>query len=171
MDIVSHALWGGIVLGRKGRRAFLVAASLSILPDLLSEGLFGALYVLGIGGMPPWDQGHPNITTYPLWAQHLYGGTHSLVAFALVFLTVTVLAGRLVWPLCAWALHILIDIPTHSLQLFPTPFLWPLSEFKIDGISWSHPVVLGADVLLLVLSYSVWWRNSRQTSACQFERE
>lgn len=170
MDIVSHAFWGGVVLGRHSRRAFLVAASVSVLPDLLSEGFFGGIFVLGIGGMPTWDQGHPNITAYPLWAQQLYGGTHSLVSFALVFLLVSVLTGRLVWSLCAWALHILIDIPTHSLQLFPTPFLWPLSEFKVDGIRWSHPAILGSNVFLLLLTYSLWWRTSRHASECQFER-
>ncbi len=156
MDFVSHALWGGVSFGRKSKRVFLLAASLSILPDILTEGLFFVLYLLGIGGMPGWENGHPNISDYPIFAQNLYNITHSLIIFALVFALVWIMARRPVWIVAAWGLHILIDIPTHSLALFPTPFLWPISYFRVDGIGWDSPIILTIDILLIVAVYSLW---------------
>jgi membrane-bound metal-dependent hydrolase YbcI (DUF457 family) len=162
VDFVSHALWGGIAFGRRTRKAFLVAAGISVLPDLLTEGLFGILYMLGIGDMPAWDAGHPNITEFPLWAQSLYSATHSLVLFTLAFFLMWAVMGKPVWLVGAWGLHIIIDIPTHSLALFPTPFLWPVSDFKVDGVDWSNPLVLGTNLLLLVVVYYLWRARARR---------
>ncbi len=156
MDIVSHALWGGVSLGRENRKKFLLAAVISIMPDALTEGLFMVLLLLKVGGMPGWEHGHPNITDYPLFAQDLYALTHSLVIFSLVFALVWVVARRPVWLVAAWGLHILIDIPTHSLALFPTPFLWPISDFKVNGIGWDNPIILIPDAFLLILAYALW---------------
>ena len=114
------------------------------------------LYLLDIGGMPRWEHGHPNINDYPMFAQSLYNITHSLVVFAVVFGLLWVVVRNPVWVVAAWGLHILIDIPTHSLALFPTPFLWPISDFRVDGIGWDNTVVLVTDIVLLTLVYSVW---------------
>jgi membrane-bound metal-dependent hydrolase YbcI (DUF457 family) len=171
MDIVSHALWGGIALGRRGRRAFALAAGISLLPDVLTEGLFGGFFLLHLGGMPGWEHGHPDISVYPLWAQHLYNVTHSLVVFAFAFLLVWALVRRPVWVVAAWGLHVLIDIPTHSLKLFPTPFLWPLSSFKINGANWGQPAILGTDELLLLVAYSVWFFLRRRSNAVAAEAD
>ena len=155
MDFVSHALWGGIAFGRRARKAFFAAAGISLLPDVLTEGLFAVLSVLSIAGMPGWDHGHPDITAYPLWAQNFYNFTHSLVVFTLAFLLICAFVRKPVWVVGAWGLHILIDIPTHSMELFPTPFLWPLSDFKIDGVGWHNPIVFGANALLLLGAYAL----------------
>jgi membrane-bound metal-dependent hydrolase YbcI (DUF457 family) len=157
MDFVSHALWGGVSFGRKNKRTYLLAAGISILPDILTEGLFFGLYLLHIGNMPGWQNGHPNITDYPAFAQNLYNITHSLIIFAVVFALVWVLNKKPIWITAAWGLHILIDIPTHSLALFPTPFLWPLSNLRVDGIGWDNPLILGIDMLLLTASYMLWF--------------
>ena len=162
MDFVSHSLWGGVALGRSSRKAFLIAAGISLLPDLLTEGLFAVLHLLDIGGMPSWSDGHPNIPAYPSWAQHLYSGTHSFVLFTPTFVLLWASVGKPAWIIGAWGLHILIDIPTHSLALFPTPFLWPLSDFKINGLAWHSPVVFGANVLLLIAAYSLWLTQRRR---------
>lgn len=156
MDFVSHALWGGSAFGRRTRKAFYAAAGISLLPDVMTEGLFGVLYLVNLGSMPGWDQGHPNIIAYPLWARNLYNFTHSLVAFAVGFLLIWAIVKKPVWVVGAWGLHILIDIPTHSLELFPTPFLWPFSDFKVDGVGWHNPIVFGTNVLLLLGIYSLW---------------
>ncbi|MEZ5357254.1 MAG: hypothetical protein R3F48_00395 [Candidatus Zixiibacteriota bacterium] len=156
MDIISHALWGGVAFGRTNRARFLAAGSVSILPDLLTEGLFGVLLFLGIGNMPGWENGHPNITDYPLFAQNLYSLTHSLLIFAVVFGIAFLIYKKPIWPLAGWGLHILIDIPTHSRALFPTPFLWPISSFTFDGIPWHTPIILTLDVILLGLACILW---------------
>ncbi|UCC78268.1 MAG: hypothetical protein JSW64_08240 [Candidatus Zixiibacteriota bacterium] len=156
MDFVSHALWGGVSFGRKNNKIFLLAAGISIVPDILTEGLFFVLYLLNIGGMPGWEQGHPNINDYPMFARNLYNITHSLVIFAIVFGLFWLASSRPIWIVAAWGLHILIDIPTHSLALFPTPFLWPISDLKVDGIGWDNPIILAIDVILLIAVYSLW---------------
>jgi len=74
----------------------------------------------------------------PHWMQLLHHIFHSLpVVFAVSLLA------RLVndeWPRWgkAWALHILIDIPTHSRQHWAPQFLWPISDVTVDGISWAE---------------------------------
>ena len=162
MDIVSHALWGGIAFGRRSRKAFCIAAGISLLPDVMTEGLFGLLYLLKIGNMPGWEHGHPDIIAYPLWAQNLYNFTHSLIVFLLCFLHIWMFVRKPLWIAGAWGLHILIDIPTHSMALFPTPFLWPLSDYKFDGIGWHHPMVLSANALLLLSVYRVQRRRRKR---------
>ncbi len=162
MDFVSHSLWGGICFGRKNTALFILAASISILPDILTEGLFMILYLLKSGGMPGWEHGHPNISDYPAFAQNLYNVTHSLIIFAAVFILICIIARRPIWIAAAWGLHILIDIPTHSLTLFPTPFLWPISDFKINGIGWDNPLILIIDIILLIAAYSLWFYRKFQ---------
>jgi membrane-bound metal-dependent hydrolase YbcI (DUF457 family) len=156
MDFVSHGLWGSVSFGRKSKKLFMLAAGISILPDILTEGLFGALYLLNIGGMPGWEHGHPNISDYPTFAQNLYNITHSIVIFAIMFGLLWIILRRPMWIIAVWGLHILIDVPTHSLALFPTPFLWPISDFKVDGIGWDNPVILAIDIILLTTAYSLW---------------
>ena len=46
-----------------------------------------------------------------------------------------------IWPL--------LDIPTHTLQFFPTPVFHPISDYGFDGTRWSDPVILVPNVLLL----------------------
>jgi hypothetical protein len=156
MDFISHSLWGGIAFGRRSKRLFWLAIIISLLPDFLTEGLFGVLNLIGVKGIPGWENGHPNITDYPVWAQNLYSITHSLVIFTLVFLLIWVVVRKPIWIICAWGLHILIDIPTHSLALFPTPFLWPISDFMFNGIGWDNALILTVDIFLLIASYSIW---------------
>jgi len=64
--------------------------------------------------------------------------------------------------LLAWALHIIIDIPTHSYELFPTPFLWPISDFKINGIPWDNSIILIPDIILLIILYTFWFYKSKK---------
>ena len=42
------------------------------------------------------------------------------------------------WEMTGWLIHIVMDIPTHSKTFYPTLFLWPLSDWHFDGISWAN---------------------------------
>jgi hypothetical protein len=67
----------------------------------------------------------------PRWMETVHRACHSFP----VALVVRVLYGR--WPrreLAAWALHIAVDIPTHSRQLWGPRFLWPFSDVAVDGV-------------------------------------
>ena len=54
----------------------------------------------------------------------------------------------------AWALHICMDIFTHSTAFFPTPFLWPVSDVHFDGMPWSTPIIFIPNVVLLAVLYA-----------------
>ncbi|MBI3671680.1 hypothetical protein HY249_02705 [Candidatus Azambacteria bacterium] len=83
----------------------------------------------------------------------LYNISHSLIVFCIVFFAVYLIFKRPVWELGAWLLHILIDIPTHSYKFFPTPFLWPVSNWKYDGFSWGNPTFLISNYLSILAVY------------------
>lgn len=119
-----------------------------ILPDILS---FGIIFIINlINGN--FHRGPPPINTLPKWLFGAYNMTHSFVVFIVVFLVIYLITKKWFWPLTAWGIHILIDIPTHSFRYFPTPFLWPLSSYKFGGISWATPwfLILNYSALMIV---------------------
>ncbi len=155
MDILSHGLWGGISFGRKSKKDFWLAFGMGIMPDLLSFGILTVATILGWSARPDWG-GRPMNSDIPNYVHTLYDITHSLVVFLLVFLAIYLLRKKPFWPMMAWGLHILMDIPTHTTEFFATPFLWPLSSVRVNGISWGHPIIMIPDILLLLILY-VWF--------------
>ncbi len=57
------------------------------------------------------------------------------------------------WEMWGWFIHILMDIPTHSGQLYPTLFLWPLSDWYVDGNSWGNRRFMVANYLSLLIVF------------------
>lgn len=53
----------------------------------------------------------------------------------------------------AWFLHILMDIPTHTYRFYPTPFLWPVSDVKLNGFSWATPWFMIVNYSIIILIY------------------
>jgi hypothetical protein len=78
---------------------------------------------------------------------------------------VWLLVRRPVLEMLGWALHILIDIPSHSLRFFATPFLWPLSGYSVDGIPWGNRWYMLINYSALVIVYLLLWRTSRRAGA------
>ena len=70
MDVISHGLWGGVLLGRKKRTEFVLASAFSVLPDIFAEGIMFLFIFLGLDNMPGLKNGHPNITDFPVYAQN-----------------------------------------------------------------------------------------------------
>lgn len=165
MDIVSHGLWGGLGFGRRSRSSFWWAFFFGIAPDLLSFGIFTAMTFLGFSEHLDWSSGnHPDPSQIPSYVHGLYDITHSLIVFSVVFGLIWLLRKKPLYELSAWGLHILLDIPTHSNGFFPTPFLWPLSDFTVSGIPWSHPVIFIPNVTLLAVLY-FWFFVIRKRAA------
>ncbi len=155
MDIVSHGLYGGVAFGRKNRTNFWLSFFFGVMPDLFSFGLFTAGTWIGLFDHPDWSSGrHPDPSQIPQFVSTFYDYTHSLVIFALVFGLVWLIRQRPWWIMAGWGLHILVDIPTHSSAFFPTPFLFPLSDFHIDGHPWSTPEIFLPNVILLIALYT-----------------
>jgi hypothetical protein len=156
MDIISHGLWGAISFGRRNRRSFWLAFLFGVLPDLLSFGIFTVSSLVGITQIPNWRLGPPDPSTIPIYVHRLYDVTHSFLGFAIIFIMLWFIFKRPVWESLSWLFHILLDIFTHSTQFFPTPFLWPFSSYRLDGIPWSHAIIFIPNVILL-LSLYLWY--------------
>lgn len=167
MDIISHGLWGSITFGRKNRRSFWLAFLFGILPDFLAFAPFTLAMFLGLSNHE-WHFGEPpNPEVFPSYIYDVYNISHSLPVFALVFILLWIIFRRPIWEFSAWGLHILFDIPTHSTNFFPTPFLWPVSDLYVSGISWGQPIIFVPNVILLVILYIwfFWIRPRRLNSA------
>lgn len=155
MDILSHGLWGGAAFGRKNRKTFWLAFAIGLAPDVFSFGIFFVARLLGFYGRVHWG-GRPDADQVPAFVGHLYDVTHSLVVFAAAFLLLWFVFRRPIWVVGAWGLHVVVDIFSHSFDFFPTPFLWPLSNFKVNAISWGDPRIFLPNVLLLAIFY-IWF--------------
>ncbi|MEJ2050360.1 MAG: hypothetical protein P8Y60_11090 [Calditrichota bacterium] len=101
MDIISHGLWGGVVLGRKKSVYFIWASVFSLLPDVLGEGFMFSFILLGFDNMTGLNQGHPDITDFLRYAQNFYNASHSLIIFLLLFAIIWLVRGRIFLPLAA----------------------------------------------------------------------
>ncbi|MGQ0812296.1 MAG: metal-dependent hydrolase [Nitrospiraceae bacterium] len=110
--------------------------------------------MLGLAEQPDFSHGSPPESSIPQYVHHLYNVTHSLVVFLILFLLVWALVKWPVWELSAWGLHVLMDIPLHSFAFFPTPFLWPLSDWKFNGRQWMTPSIVIPNATLLILLYA-----------------
>ncbi|MBI2130578.1 hypothetical protein HYU10_02300 [Candidatus Woesearchaeota archaeon] len=148
MDIFAHGLWGYAVFHRNRRNAWL-AALFSVLPDIIP---FAPVFIMRLLS-GNFDRGPPPISSIPKYTTMAYGFTHSIIIFSIVFLLVFLLTRKWYWPMAGWGIHILSDIPTHSSRFFATPFLFPVSDYRYNGISWGTPwfMALNWTALLIVL--------------------
>lgn len=153
MDIVSHGLWGSLAFGRKSRKGFWLAFLFGIGPDLFSFGPFFAASFLGFAERPRFGSEPPDPSLIPAYVHQLYHVTHSLPLFAVFFLVLALILRRPLWEFGAWGFHVLFDIPTHSYAFFPTPFLWPISEFKFNGWQWGSPWIFFPNIGALAVLY------------------
>lgn len=165
MDVFSHGLWGGVAFGRKNKKNFRTAFGIGMMPDLLAFAWPFIGRLSGAAQAQNYSHGHPDASSIPQYVYHIYSFTHSIIIFLAVFLIVWAVRKKPQWLLGAWGLHILVDIPTHSSEFFPTPFLWPLSNFHVDGINWGNPIIFIPNLILLAIAYSIWgisyWRKKR----------
>lgn len=154
MDIFSHGLWGGAAFGRRSRASFFKSFLFGIMPDFLAFVPFLAGSWMGVFAYPHWATGStPNPDAFPSFVYLTYSFTHSLIIFLLVFLLIWIIRKKPLYEMFAWPLHIIFDIPLHSTDFFPTPFLWPISNFHIDGIPWSEPYIFLPNVIFLIIIY------------------
>jgi len=158
MDIFSHGLYGGVAFGKNTKRDYIIAFLFGISPDLFSFGILFLASFLGIDSVAVSGFERPNNESIPQYVHSLYNVTHSLVMYGILFGSLW-LAGKkhLAKLSLAWPLHILVDIPSHSTEFFPTPFLWPISNFSINGIAWSRPIIFIPNVLLIIGLYLHWY--------------
>ena len=147
MDTLSHALWGYGLFGYK--RYAAQALFFGAMPDLISFGVFLFLQILH-GNLHP---GPPPMSEIPNWLIINYSLGHSFVICLPVIGLVALWRKPIAFAMLAWPFHIMLDFPFHSFKYFPTPMFWPISDFKIDGIPWSHWYIWFPNVAGLILLF------------------
>ena len=96
---------------------------------------------------------------FPQWVFVMDNITHSfIIAFSFIAI-IFYLKRELVWPMLAWPFHIVLDFPFHTKELFPVQLFWPLTDFYIDGISWSHPAVWFPNAAGIIILFVYRFRN------------
>lgn len=183
MDVFSHGLWSGVIA--KGTNKFKntslspwLAAFWGVFPDVFAFAapMLWLVFSILSGSVDPALLRGPRSEEPPAIFQSdnplsslapcLYNISHSLVIFVLVFGAIILVKKILLkkpswrqsipWEMLAWALHILCDIPTHTPQFYPTPILWPISDWKFRyGFSWGQWWFLALDYGLLLIALVV----------------
>ncbi|HNV87734.1 MAG TPA: hypothetical protein PKL53_02100 [Methylotenera sp.] len=147
MDTFSHALWGYGLFGYK-RYAWL-AVFFGVMPDLITFGAFMLMQMI----QGTWHIGPPPVAIIPAWLFTTYSLGHSFVICLPVIALVALWRKPIAFAMLAWPFHIVLDFPFHTFAYFPTPILWPIHDFKIDGISWAHWYVWLPNVAGLILLF------------------
>lgn len=171
MDVISHGLWGWLAFGRQKRSRYAPALVFGMLPDLLA---FVPFFIHArIQGFQ--FTGPPPLEIVPSWVFLLYNLGHSLIVFGLFYLIVGRYNREVAFCSLAWLLHILVDIPTHAADYFPTRFLYPLNDFVIDGLPWDTPIIWFSNLTLLVVLCAVVFlarlREKRSLAFCPDGRQ
>jgi len=97
--------------------------------------------------------GKPDLASIPNYVFAGYNFGHSLIIFLIVFCVIYYITRSVPIVIGGWLLHILLDVPTHTTEFFPTPFLLPLNNFRFNGISWSDPIFMIMNYGLLFVIY------------------
>lgn len=165
MDTLSHAGWGYVVSKHRGMAWW--GALAGAMPDLLFfipsrvEMLFErALAGLRVGSEPGiWRAGGPPLPPELVEAYwRYYVWSHSLVMLAAVTAAVALTRfRRWCWLAVPYALHVLMDLPTHE-RYEGRPF-YPLSDWYFIGLSWGDPRIFWPNAAALVIA--LWWVNRR----------
>lgn len=160
MDILAHGLWGGVSFG--WRRKYGWAFLFGVLPDLLAFGPF-FVYRLLAGTL---KFGKPEIASIPTAVFTAYNLSHSLFTAALIFLIIRfAISKELAVSALAYPLHILLDIPTHDKMFFPTPFLFPFSDFRVDGFSWGNKYFMVVNYTAILTAYFFYFQARAKRSS------
>jgi hypothetical protein len=186
MEIISHAFWAATAYKAKQKIKpsnhekkvnFFLFVFWSMFPDIISFGLiaFWIILVFVSSGfdssflpshMRAINGGEPSAPAgfMPIFQMTsiIYSASHSIVIFFLAFSLFFYFLKNPPWTMLGWFLHILIDIPTHSSQFYPTPFLWPLSNWHFYGISWGTPWFLILNYSAMIIVYFLFWRRKRK---------
>ena len=151
MDTLSHGLWAYALMYFINKPYAWFAFLFGVFPDLVT---FGPFFIYRIF-TADFKIGKPELSTIPKYVFFMYKLTHSLFILFLVALIIYLLLHKIPWYLFGWLLHILIDIPLHTEDFFPVKLLYPISDFYINGVSWSSLWYAVINFPLLATVYSI----------------
>lgn len=130
MDFFSHLLW--TLLAFRGESPMWLWMVVGTLPDLVTWGP----WVVHSVATHRWTKF--DVNAIPGYTLRLYDATHSILVAGTAWGAWFILTGQWFTPPLAWLLHLSMDVPTHSRDFLPTPFLWPVSEWKFPGFRWAQ---------------------------------
>jgi hypothetical protein len=167
MEILAHTLWStaGAKLAndiskeknKKFKFNYFWTAFWGIFPDIFSLSIPFVVFAIDIligkyhlGSLPEIRN---IINSYDI-SLILYPYSHSFVIWILFFALIWVLKKKPPYAMLGWALHILLDIPSHSVGFFATPFLFPISDYRFPyGVSWATK---GFFIVNYIVLFFVW---------------
>lgn len=163
MDIVGHGIYS-VALNKtadkkvKSIREIAVAFFWGVMPDLFAMGP-SFLIALSMG----------SLDHHAYWNGHdisgfLYPLTHSLVIFAFVLFVIRWFLKKWYLPMLGWGFHIIFDIPFHTQEFYPTPFLYPVSTYTLPiGFYWGTPA-LWVSLWAIGITWLIWafYRSSSE---------
>lgn len=135
MDLISHTLI---------TRKFVGKEKSTLLAGIIADTPFYCTYPIWLARKGQLKQSFDTNEwpPPPQWMVTLHHIFHSLPIVGIIACIVFLTTSR--WPkkiALAWCIHILIDIPTHSRRQWGPQFLWPISSYSFDGISWAEAAV------------------------------
>lgn len=145
MDYLAHGLWSYILFHwiKKPWKAIFFG----LLPDNLSWAVF-FFYNLIYNG---FGFGAPVLDNIPDWVFVLYNISHSLIiAFSAIAFS-WMLHKKFPLVMLAWPTAIVMDLFSHKRSFLPTPFLWPISEWRFPGISWASLEFMVVNYALIII--------------------
>lgn len=149
MDSLSHGLWSYAIW--KSAPLAGLAVLFGMMPDAVSFIPRGAhnikrgAHILSEEALPRWISKWERVT-FPI--------THSLLVSLAACAFTFIVFGNHWWTL-AWPLHVMVDIITHPRE-HGTPFLWPISHYKVHSFYWEGRPFLIGNAAALLLVYALW---------------
>lgn len=169
MDIFSHGLWGAVYAKAFNQRrtvpkpiSWKWTVFWGVFPDLFAFtipfiAMFGGIIFgdteAGFRGGPPRDHTFAGSAALYNLAFQLYNFSHSAVVYLVIVAVAYYFLKRFPWETIPWLFHILLDLPTHTTEFFPTPIVWPVSSWRFNGTSWSTPWILAINYGGLLIAF------------------
>ena len=145
MDYLAHGLWSYIVF-HKIKKVWY-AVFFGLLPDNLSWAVY-LIYSLFTNG---FNFGAPVVSEIPNWVFALYNVSHSLIVASFFIILFGFIYKKIIVYMLAWPMAILMDVISHTRDFLPTPFLWPLTDWKFDGVRWGSPKFMIINYVLITI--------------------
>lgn len=169
MDTFAHALFSG-ALRKKidpekpvSRGTFFAALWWGAFPDLF------AFWPIFVGVITTGDFTHRH-NFFGIDIGFMYRLSHSLVIIVGIMIVVFLiwrfgLKRSFPYAMLGWPLHIIFDMPTHAPDRYPTPFLFPLSDWTLPfGIAWSTPWFWALTWAVILGIYGYFWMQKKKKS-------
>jgi len=163
MDTLAHGLWAIVIykiLNIKLKKRFKIwqAFVFGIFPDIFSFGIAISVMLAGLASGKDMSIFNPSAGYSFLYdlTVLLYNASHSIIIFMLTFFIAYLIFKKPIWVLGAWLFHIIVDIPSHGVGAWATPYLWPFPTPFFDGFPWWQNIWVTMINYILILAAGIY---------------